>query len=35
MRDGISEEELEAYKRNRSATDDPMAAFLGKDELVH
>jgi pre-mRNA-processing factor SLU7 len=35
MRDGISKEELEAYKRNRSAADDPIAAFLGKDELVH
>ena len=35
MREGISEEDLEAYKRNRSAADDPMAALLGKDELVH
>lgn len=35
MRDGIGEEELEAYKRNRSAADDPMAGHLGKDELVH
>ena len=34
MRDGISEEELEAYKRNRAAADDPMAAYLGKDEVV-
>ena len=34
MRDGISEEELEAYKRNRAAADDPMARFLGKDNLV-
>ena len=34
MRDGITEEELEAYKRNRAAADDPMAALLGKDELV-
>ena len=35
MREGISEEQLEAYKRNRSAADDPMANYLGKDELVH
>lgn len=34
MQQGVSEEELEAYKKNRLATDDPMAAFLGKDELV-
>ena len=35
MKGGVSEEELEAYKRTRAVTDDPMAAFLGKDELVH
>ena len=35
MRGGVGEEELEAYKRSRSMADDPMAKFLGKDELVH
>lgn len=35
MRGGVSEAELEAYKRSRPTADDPMANFLGKDELVH
>ncbi|KAI9748753.1 MAG: mRNA splicing protein [Chaenotheca gracillima] len=35
MKGGISEEEMEAYRRKRTVADDPMAAFLGKDELVH
>lgn len=35
MREGITEEELEGYKRNRVAADDPMAKMLGKDALVH
>lgn len=35
MKGGVSEEELEAYKRSRAVADDPMASFLGKDELVH
>lgn len=35
MKDGVSEEELEAYRRSRTAADDPMAKFIGKDELVH
>lgn len=34
LQSGISEEELESYKRNRLAADDPMAKFLGRDELV-
>ena len=34
MQQGVSEEELESYKKGRHAADDPMAAFLGKDELV-
>jgi pre-mRNA-processing factor SLU7 len=34
MREGITEEELEDFKRNRATADDPMAGFLGKDELV-
>ena len=29
------EEELDAYKRSRAMTDDPMARFLGTDELLH
>lgn len=35
MKGGIDEEELDAYRRKRAVADDPMAAFLGKDELVH
>lgn len=35
MKGGVSEEELEAYKRSRTVANDPMANFLGKDELVH
>ena len=34
MKGGVSEEELEAYKKSRRVADDPMAKFLGKDELV-
>jgi len=34
MKGGVSEEELEAYKRSRAVVDDPMAKFLGKDELI-
>ncbi|KAL9006136.1 MAG: hypothetical protein Q9188_001105 [Gyalolechia gomerana] len=34
MKGGVSEEELEAYKRSRAVADDPMAKYLGKDELV-
>jgi len=34
MRDGISEAELETYKRSRNAANDPMAAMLGRDELI-
>lgn len=35
MKGGVSEEELEAYKRSRAITDDPMAKLLGTDELLH
>ena len=35
MKGGVSEEELDAYKRSRAVENDPMANFLGKDELVH
>jgi len=34
MKGGVSEVELEAYKKSRTTADDPMAKFLGKDELV-
>ena len=34
MKDGVSEEDLEAYKKSRAMANDPMANFLGKDELV-
>lgn len=35
MLGGVTEEEMEEYRRKRTAADDPMAKFLGKDELVH
>ncbi|OJJ43464.1 hypothetical protein ASPZODRAFT_136339 [Penicilliopsis zonata CBS 506.65] len=31
LQSGITEEEMETYKRSRLAAQDPMAAFLGKD----
>ncbi|KAL8839063.1 MAG: hypothetical protein Q9170_001899 [Blastenia crenularia] len=34
MKGGVSEEELEVYKKSRAVADDPMANYLGKDELV-
>ncbi len=35
MKGGVSEKELEDYKRSRAVADDPMSAFLGRDEVVH
>ncbi len=35
MRDGITEEDVEEYRRKRTNANDPMAKLLGKDELVH
>ena len=35
MKDGVSKEELESYKRSRAIADDPMAKHLGTDELLH
>ncbi|KAI9813559.1 MAG: mRNA splicing protein [Phylliscum demangeonii] len=35
MKGGVTEEEMEAYRRKRTVADDPMAAFIGKEELVH
>lgn len=35
MKGGVSEEELEIYKRTRALMDDPMAKFLRTDELLH
>jgi pre-mRNA-processing factor SLU7 len=34
LQQGVDEEELESYKRTRLGAADPMAAFLGKDELI-
>jgi pre-mRNA-processing factor SLU7 len=34
MQSGVTEEEYEAYKRDRANADDPMAELLGYDELV-
>lgn len=34
VQQGVTEEEIESYKRSRLAAEDPMARFLGKDELV-
>ena len=34
MKGGVSEADLEAYKRSREMVDDPMAKMLGKDKLV-
>lgn len=34
MKGGVTEEDMDEYRRKRTAADDPMAAFLGKDELV-
>ncbi|RAL10609.1 mRNA splicing protein SLU7 [Aspergillus homomorphus CBS 101889] len=34
VQSGITEEELDSYKRSRLAAEDPMAAFMGKDDLV-
>lgn len=31
LKSGITEEEIESYKRSRLAADDPMANFIGKD----
>ncbi|KAH0391537.1 hypothetical protein KCU89_g14414, partial [Aureobasidium melanogenum] len=34
IRDGVTEEELDEYRKRRNAGNDPMAAMLGKDELI-
>ncbi|TDZ48481.1 Pre-mRNA-splicing factor SLU7 [Colletotrichum trifolii] len=34
MMGGVTEEEMDEYRRKRTAANDPMANFLGKDELV-
>lgn len=34
MLNGVSEEEMEEYRKKRTAADDPMAKFLGKDKLL-
>lgn len=35
LESGISEEQMEEYQRRKMSKDDPMAAYLGKDELVN
>ncbi|CAG8980102.1 hypothetical protein HYALB_00013553 [Hymenoscyphus albidus] len=34
MKDRVTEEDMDIYRRKRIAANDPMAAFLGKDELL-
>lgn len=34
MKGGVTEEEMEEYRRKRTTANDPMANLLGKDELV-
>jgi pre-mRNA-processing factor SLU7 len=34
MLNGVTEAELDEYRRNRTVAEDPMAKFLGRDELV-
>jgi pre-mRNA-processing factor SLU7 len=34
MQGGVTEEDMDEYRRKRTAANDPMAAFLGKDELL-
>ena len=35
IKTGVTEDEIEAYKRAKLGADDPMAKLLGRDELVH
>ena len=35
MKGGITEEEMEKYRRKRTTADDPMAAYLGQDATIH
>ena len=35
MREGVTDAEFDEYRKKRVVADDPMAALLGKDELVH
>lgn len=34
MKGMISAEEVETYKKSKTVADDPMAKFLGRDQLV-
>jgi pre-mRNA-processing factor SLU7 len=34
MGDGVTEQELDEYRKKRTAVEDPMAKLLGKDELL-
>ena len=31
---GVTEEEMDEYRRKRTVANDPMAAYLGKDEVA-
>jgi pre-mRNA-processing factor SLU7 len=35
MKGGITEEEMEEYRRKRTTADDPMATYLGQDATIH
>lgn len=34
MKEGVTEDDMDEYRRKRAAPNDPMAHFLGKDELL-
>ena len=34
IQSGVTEGEMEAYKRNKLSAEDPMSGMLGRDELV-
>jgi pre-mRNA-processing factor SLU7 len=34
MLNGVTEDEIDEYRKKRTAADDPMAKMLGKDELL-
>ena len=34
IQSGVTEEDMEAYKRNKLSAEDPMSSMLGRDELV-
>jgi pre-mRNA-processing factor SLU7 len=34
MMNGVTEEEMDEYRKKRTVTNDPMAKMLGRDELL-